>query len=330
MGNSRPCNEVRALTGRDVEVVNMGSRGINSVSKVLGMFAVAGSVLTVAPSVSRAGSDPYAHLPGELSLTGVIRDFREKSVSGGHPDFERQPTAGFGHYMNLVQDELDSDSKPVFKSTGYKVGTQWKDAAGRNIISPRSYISAKSGDQAGNKSSTAGGAVTSGDSLQSWFRDSTGVNLSKQLTVKLKRQTGTNIYTFDDKLDSAYSSKGGLFPINAELFGNSAGGDKNFHFTYELQTEFVYEQGKGQVFTFTGDDDVWVFIDGKLVIDIGGVHSAVSQTIELDRLNWLTDKQEYKLSFFFAERHRTQSNCRIDTTLVLKSVTMPMTTGIFD
>lgn len=302
----------------------------SSVTKVFGMFAVAGSVLAVAPLQSRAGSDPYAHLPSELSLTGVLRDFREKSVSGGHPDFEKQPSAGFGHYMGIVQDQLDADYKPVFKSTGYKVGTQWKDSAGRNIISPRSYVSAKEGDSAGNKSSTAGGAVTSAERLAQWFRDSTGVNMSKQLTVKLKRQTGTNIYTFDDKLDDALRSLGGYFPVNGELFGNSSGGDKNFHFTYELQTEFVYEKGKGQVFTFTGDDDVWVFIDGKLVIDIGGVHSAVSQTIELDRLNWLQDRQEYKLSFFFAERHRTQSNCRIDTTLVLKSVTPPATTGVFD
>lgn len=301
-----------------------------SVTKVFGMFAVAGSVLALAPLESRAGSDPYSHLPSELSLTGVLRDFREKSVTGGHPDFEKQPSAGFGHYMGIVQDQLDADYKPVFKSTGYKVGTQWKDSAGRNIISPRSYVSAREGDSAGNKSSTEGGAVTSAERLAQWFRDSTGVNMSKQLTVKLKRQTGTNIYTFDDKLDDALRSLGGYFPVNGELFGNSSGGDKNFHFTYELQTEFVFEKGKGQVFTFTGDDDVWVFIDGKLVIDIGGVHSAVSQTIELDRLEWLQDKQEYKLSFFFAERHRTQSNCRIDTTLVLKSVTPPATTGVFD
>lgn len=304
------------------------SRGISKLTKLTRMMVLAGAA--VAPSVALAAADQYSHLPGELSLTGVVRDFREKSASGGHPDFEKEPTGGYAHYMSIVQDNLDSEYKPVFKTTGKKVSAQWKDAQGRQIMNPRGYITAKTGDTTGAMSTSDGGAVTSSEQFGKWFRDTSGVNMSKQLSVKLKRQTGTNVYTFDDKLDSAYSTKGGFFPINGELYGNSSGESKNFHFTYELQTEFIFEKGKGQVFTFTGDDDVWVFIDGKLVIDIGGVHGAQSQTIELDRLNWLTDKQEYKLSFFFAERHRTQSNCRIDTTLVLKSVTPPATSALFD
>ena len=130
--------------------------------------------------------------------------------------------------------------------------------------------------------------------------------------------------------DAGFAGKGGFFPINGELFGNSKNNTKNYHFTYELETEFVYQKGKGQVFTFTGDDDVWVFIDGKLVIDIGGVHGAASQTVELDRLSWLQDNEDYKLKFFFAERHRTESNFRMDTTMVLRSVDPPTTTALYD
>lgn len=155
---------------------------------------------------------------------------------------------------------------------------------------------------------------------------------SRRTSRSPSRQTNSNVYSFNDKTDSHYSSLNGFFPINADLFGNSGGStpNQNFHFTFEVSTEFIYEKGKGQVFTFTGDDDVWVFIDGKLVIDLGGVHSAIDQSINLDRLAWLEDGKSYELKVFQAERHRTQSNFRIDTTMVLKSVEPPATTVLFD
>ena len=104
----------------------------------------------------------------------------------------------------------------------------------------------------------------------------------------------------------------------------------NYHFTTEIDTEFMFERGKGQIFTFTGDDDVWVFIDGKLVVDLGGMHGAQGQSIELDRLTWLQDGGTYRLKVFHAERHRVDSNFRIDTNLRLRMVEMPPTSGLYD
>jgi fibro-slime domain-containing protein len=157
-----------------------------------------------------------------------------------------------------------------------------------------------------------------------------GVNLSKAVPVTLRREEGSNKYVFDDKEDPFFAGRGGFFPIDGELFGNYSSTGKNYHFTFELATEFVYKAGAGQDFRFIGDDDVWVFVDGRLVIDLGGVHGALDQVVRMDDLLWLEDGQTYTLHFFFAERHTTDSNFRIETTLHLRDINIPTVSGIYD
>jgi fibro-slime domain-containing protein len=305
----------------------IGGTGILAASAGLAMV---GGAAGFGPGAS---ADPYSQLPSQLALTGTARDFKEASAKGGHKDFELSPARGFGHYMGEAADALDEDGKPAFASAGRLVTKQWKDKAGNSIISGREYLAAKAGDVKGATEDKTGGAVTSKDTFAQWFRDVPGVNVSVPVTLTLNRAANSNIYSFDAKSVSTYASLHGFFPLNGTLFGNSGGGgyaNTNYHFTYELNTEFVYKKGTGQVFTFTGDDDVLVYVDGKLVIDLGGIHGAVSQTIDLDRCNWLADGKTYKLDFFFAERHRTESNCRIDTTLQLMNVKLPASAGLYD
>jgi fibro-slime domain-containing protein len=55
-----------------------------------------------------------------------------------------------------------------------------------------------------------------------------------------------------------------------------------------------------------------------------------AQSIELDRLGWLVDGQSYRLKIFHAERHRVDSNFRVDTNLRLKTVEQPAVSGMYD
>lgn len=151
-----------------------------------------------------------------------------------------------------------------------------------------------------------GTLTTSGpDNFDQWYRDTDSVNEGIPLTINLQ-DAGGGVYTYDNS---------DFFPIDGEGFGNE-GNPHNYHFTYELRASFVYEGG--EEFTFTGDDDLFTFVNRRLAIDLGGVHAPQTDTIRLDDRAaelGITPGETYELHFFFAERHLTQSNFRIDTTI---------------
>jgi fibro-slime domain-containing protein len=140
-----------------------------------------------------------------------------------------------------------------------------------------------------------------------WYNDVPGVNITAVLPLALAPSPNNPaLFVYQNNA---------FFPIDGLYFGNE-GNSHNYHFTLEAKTKFQYTGG--EVFRFTGDDDMWVFINRRLAIDLGGLHRPRSSSVEIDQIagtHGLVLGQEYPLHFFFAERHTFESNFTIETSI---------------
>ena len=225
--------------------------------------------------------------PAEVEIPVTVRDFIAACGTGSRLADDQGGAAPYGHrdfecfssgvLTSMVEADLDVDKKPVRVD---------------NI------------------------ATHSDGAFAQWYRSDDNYNRTVAKTLMLPG-IGGGAY----QLDST-----SLYPVNNEGFvvedcngspceqthpdGNNTG-EANFHFTTEVR--FWFEYAGDELLEFSGDDDVWVFINNKLAVDLGGVHGRANGSVDLSDTGiatslGLTVGGTYEAVVFHAERHTTRSH----------------------
>jgi fibro-slime domain-containing protein len=140
-----------------------------------------------------------------------------------------------------------------------------------------------------------------------WYRDVDGVNLHFDISIPLTSDPARpGVFVYDSDA---------FFPIDDMGWGNQYQ-SHNYDFTTEIHVNFLYRGG--EVFNFRGDDDVFLFVNGHLAVNLGGVHAAEMGSVDMDAQAaelGIAPGNSYRIDIFQAERHVPGSTFHVETTL---------------
>jgi fibro-slime domain-containing protein len=230
-------------------------------------------------------------LPEVLAVPVTYRDFiaLPAEAAAAHPDFEQ--FVGNNVTMGLVENMLGADGKPVY--------TGICDQRGQPYVDPLPAACPYAQQ------------TTSKANFDQWYRDVPGVNLTKVVRMSLAREPSGRAYAI---------SNASFFPWDGDPNSWVAQGlelerdGHDYGFTSEIRSYFEFrpDTQNPQTLRFSGDDDVWVFINRRLAVDIGGSHNERERSVTLDdataRMLSLEAGHIYEIALFHAERHTPASN----------------------
>lgn len=200
----------------------------------------------------------------------------------------------YGDYENLIFHKVEEEEVKENGEKEKKISYEFT-AANRNPLAGVSDTAGPLGTEPGlifNKTNKT---------IRNVYGDDTG-NTTNGDVVK----PGGSMYIADDAEHK--------YPEDIRLSDKWNGQRHNFHFTISSHSNFVYKEGANQYFYFKGDDDVYVFVNGHLYIDLGGAHSQLDGEINLDDLvsahpeYGMEDGKVVSLDLFYMERHSPESN----------------------
>ncbi|MBC8143464.1 MAG: fibro-slime domain-containing protein [Armatimonadetes bacterium] len=270
-----------------------------------------GAALGTALAAFALSAGSVAHAQAGFTVTGTIRDF---AAAGTTVEFEGQTYTGNPDFQSI--------DFPSFTVEQGFVGT----TIGGDLSDKPVYAGLNTEDYGDDSVSTAA-------NFNQWFRDTPNVNVSSSIDF-VTTQVSPGVFSFSNQT---------YFPIDGQSLGNQTF-SRNYHFTTEIRTAFRYLADadattagvQAQTFRYVGDDDVFVYINGQLVIDLGGVRPQEGATVNLltgavdyDNASLtdqvltlgLVDNQDYTLDIFTTER-------RTDDSTISFATNIPLTTRL--
>lgn len=271
-----------------------GSGGMGTATPIdlASFFSSSDTVFVVPDSVGGGAPQVLTKFPigtrgiCDFKLAVTVRDFSKE-----HPDFEDESMKYDVATLGMVTQALGPDNKPVRSAKVVpfttRFGDWFKDNTTDPVLTSRNHRTCKDLPMSKTKSGL-------------WGYDSYNEKSHSYFPID-------DFNPFSETNASGYQDKDGTYKNEPPPSAH------NFHFCMEFDANFKYK--KGQEFKFRGDDDVWVYINKQLVIDLGGPHPALEASVKLDTIPGLVEDKEYPFHFFFCERRITGSNLLMETSI---------------